>query len=469
MSRKDSQRTEKLPPHSLESEQGCLGCVLCSPDKAAESMMLLIQKFPGPEVFYTLALRTVYEVLLVMHDERAPIDILTLQQRLKDKNLLNACGGLEYLASLPDGVPSASNLDYYADIVFGKFKLRSMIQGCTEIVGRIYDDEETALDKLELFHRDLVRLSQMTNRKKDWSVKEAVKGAISKIERDIKSGGALTGLPTGFRELDKNTRGFQRGEFIVIGARPSMGKSTIAMNFAEHWAVNNRIPVGVFSIEMSKESLMSRMISARTRINLFSIENDLLADQELLKIHRTGGELAAAPLYIEDAPGIDDVDLRSMIRQMVHEYGIQAAVIDYFQLLRARRRFDSRVLELSHISTSLKNLARELKIAVVMVAQLNREADAFTAKGERPRISHLKDCGGLEQDADLIGLLYPTAKPDDDDAHGNAVPSAIDIAKQRNGPTGPIRLVFHKPIFRFDTASKISDADVPKDPRMKDP
>lgn len=464
MARKDSQspeRIDRLPPHSMEAEQGVLGCILLNP---TECMMQCVQHFPGPEVFYTIALRTVYQLLCVMHDAREPMDLITVQQRLRDKGQLEAIGGLGYLSSLQDGVPSAANIDYYIPIVFEKFKLRSLVHTCTEIIGRVYDNEETAAEGIEDMQRDIIRTAQMSNRKGDWSVKGALRDALKDIEADIKSGGALTGLPTGYPDLDSRTRGLQRGEFIVIGARPSFGKSTLVMNLADHWAVNCKIPVGVFSVEMSKKSLMRRMISARSRINLFQMDKGLSAQNEA-RLSRAVGQLAPAPLYIDDTPGIDDVQLRSGIRQMVHEHGIQAVVVDYFQLLHTRKRFDNRVLELSSISTNLKTLFRELNIAGIMVAQLNREADTVMAKGERPKISHLKDCGTLEQDADLIGLLYAIKLEDYEESH-IAVPSALDIAKQRNGPIGPIPLTFCKSIFRFESSAKINSEDVPQQPGM---
>lgn len=450
---------DRLPPHSIEAEQGVLGCTLISP---TECMMRLLQQFPGSEVFFDLRHRKLYDLLCVMHDGREPIDVITLHARLKSEGMVDAVGGLPYLASLPDKVPSASNLDYYLQIVFDKFKLRTLIQGCTEVIGRCYEDEETAVDRVEMLQRDLGQLAQLTNRKGSWSVKEALRGAIKDIESDIQTQGALTGLPTGFDEIDRKTRGLQNEDFIVIAARPSMGKSTLLMNMAEFQALQCHIPVGVFSLEMSKKSLMRRLISARSRIDLFNVANDLLAQETLDRIGKVSGQLALAPIFIDDTPALDDVQLRSRIRQMHHEHGIKIVYIDYLQLLRTRKRCDSRAQEVSQISNGLKHIARELNIPVVVAAQLNRESE--NQKGERPRISHLKDSGGIEQDADLIGLLYGTGEDDDTSAR---VPAALYIGKQRNGPRPTIRLQFQKDIFRFIMQSKIDDDDVPQDKKPK--
>lgn len=462
MARKDS---DKLPPHSDEAEAGVLGCIFLNP---TESIMRCLSQLPSPEVFYSLAHRKIYELLLVMHDGREPIDMLTVLQRLQDAGQVEAVGGRAYIASLPDSVPNAGHLDTYIQIVFGKFKLRSMVRTCKEIEGRIYDDEERALDCFEDMQRDLVRVSQMSNRKSDWSVKDSIREAIKDIEADIKSGGDLTGLSTGFVDLDRKTRGLQKDDFIVIAGRPGLGKTTIACNIADHLAVDCHIPVGIISLEMSKKSLMRRMISARSRINLFSLDNDLYVQEELCKIANAGGRLATAPLHIEDASGMDDVQVRGVIRQMYHEHGIKLAIVDYLQRLKARRRFDSRAQEVAYISNETKDLARELHIPVIVCAQLNREVE--NRKGERPRISDLKESGGIEQDADLIALLYAT-KTDDDDTGPN-MPAALLIGKARNGPTGTIHLTFRKDIFRFEQPPKIRDKDVPReapsDPRFKD-
>lgn len=460
---------EALPPFSLEAEQGVLGCVFIKP---TECMMHLVQQFPGPEVFYDLKHRAIFQLLCVMHDAREPIDVITVQQKLKDKNQLNAVGGIEYLSQLPDTVPSAANLDHYTKIVFEKFRLRTIIQGCTEIANRCYHaNEADAVAELNEFHRDLSRLCLMTGKEADWTVKDALREAVKDIDRDIQTKGALIGLSTGFAQLDAKTRGLQKGDLIVIAARPSLGKSSLVMNIADHLAVERRVPVGVFSLEQSKKMVMRRMISARARVNLFKIGEDLLAhhDQELLG--KAAGQLALAPLLIDDSRGVDDVQVCAGLRRMVHEHGVKLGIIDYLQLLHTRRRYDNRAQEIGVITSSLKTLAGELQIPIILCAQLNREFEK--EKSQIPKISQLRESGNIEQDADLIGMLYSKGSKDDEDRYDDKTNAGLYIGKQRNGPTGVISLTFHRAIFRFERPG-IDDADVPMnktvppDPRYKD-
>lgn len=445
--------TDRLPPHSIEAEQGCLGCVFLSP---VDCMMQLIQTFPGPEVFFDLRHRTVFELLSAMHDAREPMDVITVQQRLKDRNQLEAVGGLAYLASLPDAVPSAANLEYYAKIVFDKFRLRKMIQGCTEVVGKCYEDETEAISELASLHHDLSKLCLMTGKEADWSVKDAIRGAIKGIERDIETRGALTGLSTGLAELDRKTRGLQDGDLIVIAARPSMGKSSLTMNIADHVAVDQRKPVGVFSLEMSKEACMRRMLSARARVNLFRIGEELLAADELQKLSKAAGQLAGAPLFIDDSRGLDDVQLRANMRRMVHEHGIKLGVVDYLGLLHTRRRFDNRAQEISAITGGLKTLGGELKIPILLCVQLNRDYEKN--KTQVPQLSQLRESGAIEQDADLIGMLY--SKGDEEERNNEKANAGLYIGKQRQGPTGTISLTFHRGYFRFERPG-MDQADIP--------
>lgn len=455
--RKDSRATDnsRLPPHSTPAEEGVLGCILLNP---TECMMQCIAQFPGSEVFYNATLRTVYDLLLVMHEDREAIDLITVRQKLKDKNQLESIGGLEYLTSLPDSVPNAGEIARYIPIVIEKFKRRKFIQGCTAIIGKAYDESQGAEGDIEEMQRDLLQTARMGSKKGDWSVKAPLAKAISEIRFDVKSGGVMTGLPTGFEDLDALTRGLQPGDFIVIAARPSMGKSTLVMNFVDHLAAGSGIPCGVLSLEMSPESLMKRMISARSRVNLRKLAGDLWAEQLLSKeIAEAVTRLEQAPIYIDDARGKDDVHIRTTFRQMVHEKGIKLGIVDYLQLIKCRQRMDNRAQQVAHISNAMKGIAGELNIPIVVCAQLNREA--AKREGERPRISDLKESGDIEQDADLIGLLYATTE---DDEGASDVPSALYIGKQRNGPTGVVHLMFRKDIFRFVPAQKIREEDVPK-------
>src|SRR5213594_75650 len=286
-------RIDRLPPHSIEAERGVLGCVLLSP---GDCLGVCIEKFKsGPELFYDLRHRHIYELLVEMYDQREAIDLLTVQQRLKDRNELEAVGGLAYLSSLPDAVPSAANLSYYADIVREKHLLRRMIQTCTDVVGRVYEHEGEVDALLDEVERDVLRISEERVEERTTTIKDLVKNAISTIEHFHQRQGMLTGLSTGFPDLDKLTSGLHGGEMIVIAARPSMGKTSLAMNVAEHVAIEERLPVGVFSLEMTAESLVLRMLCSRSRVNLRSIRDGFLAERDFPKLTGSAGKLAGAP------------------------------------------------------------------------------------------------------------------------------------------------------------------------------
>ena len=466
----DPLKVDRLPPHSIEAEQGVLGCVLLSPqDKLGET----IEKFKaGSEVFYDLRHRTVYELLVEMYDKKEAIDLITVQQRLKDRQQLEAVGGLPYLASLPDAVPSAANLDYYQEIVREKYLLRKMIQTCTEVVGRVYQHEgeiEALLDEVE---KDILHISEARVEAESSTIKDLVRTAIKTIEDYHQRQGALTGLGTGFIDFDKMTSGLHPGEMIVIAARPSMGKTSLAMNIAEHVTVDQKLPVGVFSLEMTAESLVLRMLCSRSRMNLRNIREGFLAERDFPKLTNAAGKLAGAPLFIDDTPGLSILQMRAKARRMWQQYGIKLFVIDYLQLLHSTaRRADNRQQEIADISNGIKSLAKELKVPVIVLSQLNREVER--EKGRKPRMADLRESGAIEQDADLIGLLYKAdpenrkkAASDEEDDEGRqqeAIPVNLLIAKQRNGPTGDVHLTFLKSITRFESAAKISNDDIPGD------
>jgi replicative DNA helicase len=454
-------RVDRLPPHSPEAEQGVLGCVLLSPN---DCMGECIAKFKrGSEVFYDLRHQTIFNALVEMFDSREAIDVITLQQRLKNKQLLEEVGGIAYLAGLPDAVPSAANLAYYLEIVQEKYLLRKMIQTCTEVVGRVYDYEgevDTLMDEVE---RDILRISESRVQTQTSTIKELVHRAINTIEKFHQGQGQLTGVGTGFADLDKMTTGLHGGEMVVIAARPSMGKTSLAMNIAEHVAIEQRVPVGVFSLEMTAESLVLRMLCSRSRVNLRNVREGFLAERDFPKLTGAAGKLANAPLFIDDSSALSILQLRAKARRMAQQYGIKLFVIDYLQLLHSTaRRAENRQQEIADISSGIKALAKELDVPVIVLSQLNRELER--EKNRKPRLSDLRESGAIEQDADLVGLLYAPSSEDDEGASAadqDAVPVNLLIAKQRNGPTGDVNLTFLKSYTRFESAAKVGDEDVP--------
>src|ERR1051326_1274644 len=459
----DPLKVERLPPHSTEAEQGVLGCALLSPN---DSLGECIQKLKaGSEVFEDRRHRTINETMVEMYDQKQPIDLITIQQRLKDRQQLEGVGGLAYLSSLPDVVPSAANLDYYLGIVRDKHILRRMIATCTEVVGRVYEHEGEVDALLDEVERDVLRISEARVEAATNTIKELVHSAISTIESFHQRQGMLTGVGSGFSDLDKMTSGFHPGEMIVIAARPSMGKTSLAMNVAEHVSIDLRLPVGVFSLEMTAESLVLRMLCSRSRVNLRNIRDGFLAERDFPKLTGAAGKLANAPLFIDDTSGLSILQLRAKARRMAQQYGIKLFVIDYLQLLHSTaRRAENRQQEIADISNGIKSLAKELHVQVIVLSQLNRELEKD--KNRKPRLSDLRESGAIEQDADLVALLYKPSGSEDEDADKpgpdqEAVPVNLLIAKQRNGPTGDVALTFLRAYTRFESAAKVSADDLP--------
>ena len=453
---------DRLPPHSTEAEQGVLGCVLLSPN---ECLGLCVEKFKGGgEVFYDLRHQHLFTLLVEMYDQKSPIDLITVQQRLRDKQQLDAMGGIAYLSALLDAVPSAANLSYYADIVREKYLLRKMIRTCTEVVGRVHEYEGEVDALLDEVERDVLRISEERVEASTLTIKELVHGAINKIEDFHARQGMLTGIATGFPDFDKMTSGLHGGEMVVIAARPSMGKTSLAMNIAEHIVLEERQPVGVFSLEMTAESLVLRMLCSRSRVNLRNIREGFLAERDFPKLTGAAGKLSNAPLYIDDSPGLSILQLRAKARRMWQQYGIKLFVIDYLQLLNSTsRRAENRQQEIADISNGVKALAKELKVPIIVLSQLNRELEKD--KNRKPRLSDLRESGAIEQDADLVALLYKPSSGGDEEGGAveeqDAVPVNLLIAKQRNGPTGDVNLTFLKSYTRFESAAKFSNDDVP--------
>lgn len=449
----DRSKVDRLPPHSLEAEQGVLGCVLLAP---SECVGQCIMAFKTSEVFYDLRHRAIYEVCVELFDQKSPIEVLTLQQVLRDRHQLESVGGVAYLASLPDCVPSAANLAYYLEIVRDKFVLRRMISTCTDAVARAYEHQGEVDALLDGVERDVLQIAQDREDKATAGIKELTQRAIDLIERMHQNQGALSGLATGFVDLDKMTTGLHGGEMVVIAGRPSTGKTSLAMNVAEHVALEQGLPVGVFSLEMTAESLVMRMICSKARLNLRHVNSGFLAERDFAKLSGAATKMSKAPLYIDDASGLSILQLRAKARRMHQQHGIKLFVIDYLQLMHSTaRRAENRQQEVADISSGCKALAKELHVPCIVLSQLNREVEK--EKGRKPRLSDLRESGAVEQDADLVAILYrPERDEEEAQDQAEAVPINLLIAKQRNGPTGDVCLTFLKPYTRFETAAKIT-------------
>jgi len=455
-------RIDRLPPHSIEAEQGVLGCVLLSPNDCMGECITHLKS--AADSFYDLRHQTIYGTMQEMYDARDAIDVVTLQQRLKDRKQLDNVGGVPYLSSLADTVPSAANLQYYLEIVREKHLLRRLIVTCTDMVGRVYEHEGEVDALLDEAERDILQVVESGVDDTQSDIKDLVHKAINTIEEYHSRQGMLTGVGTGFMDFDKMTTGLHEGEMVVIAARPSMGKTSLAMNIVEHVALDLGLPVGVFSLEMTSEALVLRMLCCKARVNLRDAREGFFTERDFPRLTQVAGKLSKSPLHIDDTSGLSILQLRAKARRMHSQHGIKLLIIDYLQLLNStgRRAQENRQQEISEISSGIKALAKELRIPVIVLSQLNRELEKD--KNRKPRLSDLRESGAIEQDADLVGLLYKPSSEEDEGggAESEGVPVNLLIAKQRNGPTGDVNLTFLKSFTRFESAAKVSDDVVPE-------
>lgn len=449
-----SQDPHRYPPNSPDAEQGVLGSMLVSPNEAIPECVVQI----GDEhaYFFSPVHATIYILLVEMWNDQKGIDLITFTQALRDKNLLEQVGGAAFVTHLYTFVPSAANVRYYLDIIREKYILRKIISVSTVSCSRAYNEQDQVDTLLDEVERDVFAISELRFKGRLPTMKDQVMEAIEAIEVLYERKGGITGISTGFSELDRLTSGLHPGEMIVIAARPSMGKTALAMNIAEHVAINEKLPLAVFSLEMSSQQLIQRLLCSRARVNLQKVRDGFLSDRDFPSLTSAASKLAEAQIYIDDSPGLSILELRAKARRLRAKQEIQLIVVDYLQLLRSttRRAQDNRQLEISEISAGLKGLAKELKIPIIVLAQLNRQPEART--GGKPRLSDLRESGSIEQDADLVGLLVrPEIYEEDEDARAEKAGEAeLIIAKQRNGPVGEIALTFLKEFTRFEDRAR---------------
>lgn len=452
-----------LPPHSTEAEQGVLGCVLLDPMKGLGTCIERLNR--GSEVFYELRHQFLYKRLVALYDDRRPIEPVTLLDDLQKQNKVNEVGGLPYLNTLMNAVPSSENLPYYLDILIEKALLRKTIAVCSSLARRANGFQGSIEELMDEVERDVLSISQERIEPHDRSMKTLVKDAIQTLESYHAGKGALTGLSSGFPDFDKMTHGLHGGEMIVIAARPSMGKTSLAMNIAEKVALDQGLGVGVFSLEMTAESLTLRLLCSKAGINIRAVRGGFFAEKDFPRIMKVAQKLCEAPMLIDDTAGLSILQLRARARRMAQQHTIKLFVIDYLQLLGSTsRRAENRQQEIAEISSGVKALAKELNVPVIVLSQLNRELERDRAR--KPRLSDLRESGAIEQDADLVGLLYRPEQDDEEDAdHEDAdhdgEPINLLIAKQRNGPTGEVNLIFRKDLTRFESGAKVSSEDIP--------
>jgi replicative DNA helicase len=456
-----AQDVHRTPPHSVEAEQGVLGSMLISP---RETIAECVEKI-NEEYFYVPAHRTIYDVLVDLWNAGQAIDLITFTQVLRDRSLLDIVGGAAFVTNLFTFVPTAANVQYYLEIVRDKYILREIISAATESVRRAYEEQGEVNNLLDEVEQKIFAVGEDRFKDQMLSMKEQVMSTLESIEKLFENRGAITGVSTGFRDFDKLTSGLHHSEMIVIAARPSMGKTALAMNIAEHAAVEMNLPVAIFSLEMSAQQLVQRMLCSRARVNLAKTRDGFLAEADFPKLTHAASKLAEAKIFIDDSAGLTILELRAKARRLKAQQDVQLIIVDYLQLLRStsRRAQDNRQLEISEISAGLKGLAKELKIPIIVVAQLNRNPEIRTGSGKGiPRLADLRESGSIEQDADLVGLLVREEYYADSDEERTELEGKAEliIAKQRNGPIGQVKLTFLKDFTRFeDRAEDLGESE----------
>jgi len=442
-------------PSSLDAEKGVLCSILLSPGEVLGECIERIDE----KHFHLPSHETIYLVLVELWKESKPIDLITLTQSLKDRNILDQVGGAAAVSDLFTFVPTAANVAYYLDILKEKFLLRQIIGTCTEYAARSYEEQGDVRMLLDEVEANILAIGEERFKGSQPDMKAEVMKAIDSLEKLMQNRGGIAGLPTGFKKLDQMTSGLHPAEMFVIAARPSMGKTALAMNIAEHVAVETGKAVGVFSLEMSTTQLVQRMLCSLARVNLENIRNGFPGKQDIPRIAAAAERLSNSKIYIDDTAGLSILELRAKARRMKDRFGIDLIVIDYLQLLKStsRRAQENRQIEIAEISSGVKALAKELKVPIIVLAQLNREPEK--REGGKPRLSDLRESGSIEQDADVVALLVRSAyyEKDEEASEDRVGEAELIIAKQRNGPTGDIPLTFLSKFTRFESRSERSE------------
>ena len=438
----DSSRYERVPPQSIEAERSVLGAMLLNADALGAALEILHES--PQEVFYVDAHQHIYEAMVSLFRRNVPVDSVTLVEQLNRDGALEKVGGASYVAELTDAVPTSANVDYYARIVLDSAICRRLITACNRLATEAYSVEGEVSELLDRAEQEIFSIAEKRQLHPIHSVGDLIDQSIEQIEAIIKAHKGITGLPTGITKLDEMLSGLQPSDMIILAARPSVGKTAFALNVAAHAAVKEEKSVLLFSLEMSKEQLVQRLLCMEGQINSVRLRTGFLAQSEFPKLQRAADKLSRAPIYIDDTPGIGVLDIRSKARRHMAMQSLDLIIIDYLQLMRGAGRFENRQTEISEISRSIKGIARELRIPVMALSQLSREAE----KDESgvPKLSHLRESGAIEQDADVVLML---SRPPAHESEGQENLIRLAVAKQRNGPTGKVDMLFDANIQQF--------------------
>lgn len=440
----------RIPPHDTDAEAAVLGALLIDNEAITTAIELV-----KPEYFYNPVNKMTFEAMLILYEDRKPIDLVTLTNILKSKKQYDKVGGAAFLTSLAEAVPTAANIDHYAGILREKYLRRSVINMGATMTEMAFSEDLEAGEMLDTVEQNIFRVGQEQIKQGFAHIKSALAASFDRLDELHKSGAKYRGLETGFADVDFLLSGLQASNLIVLAARPGQGKTAFVVNIAQNITIKDKHPVGVFSLEMSKEELVDRLLVSQSDIDAWKLKTGKLSESDFEKLSTAMGELAEAPIYIDDTPGISVAEIRTKARRLQMEVGIKLLIVDYLQLVNPGKRFENRVQEVSYVSQSMKNLARELKIPVIAVSQLSR---AVEHRGERrPQLADLRESGAIEQDADVVMFLYTA----DEEFSAQRI-VRLNIAKHRNGPVGEKELLFRGDRIKFysveqQTASAASD------------
>ncbi|WP_181956688.1 replicative DNA helicase [Paenibacillus piri] len=431
---------DRIPPQNLEAEQAVLGAILLDSDSLVTAMERI-----SSDDFYRTSHQRIFESMVELAEENEPIDLITLTAALQNKQQLEDIGGIKYLSELANAVPTAANIDYYAQIVEEKSMLRRLIRTATNIVTEGYSSTDEVGDLLSDAERRILEISQRRSNTGFIAIRDVLMEVFDKVEFLYNNKGGTTGIKSGFLDLDKMTAGFQRSDLIIVAARPSVGKTAFALNIAQNVGVREKQTVAIFSLEMGAAQLVQRMICAEANVDASRMRTGYLEQDDWEKLTMAIGALSEANIYIDDSPSVTVADIRAKCRRLKQERGLGMILIDYLQLIHGRGKGDNRQQEVSEISRTLKQIARELDVPVIALSQLSRGVEQRQDK--RPMMSDLRESGSIEQDADIVAFLYRDDYYDKESEKKNII--EIIIAKQRNGPVGTVELAFLKNYNKF--------------------
>jgi replicative DNA helicase len=440
---------DRRPPYSEDAEQAVLSAMLIDQDAVLRAV-----EYVDDTMFYAERHRRIFRAMVGIAERGGVVDPLTLSDELGRRGDLDGSGGKDYIGFLVDAVPTAANIAYHAQIVREKAILRRLIEVSTAVVQEAFEGRVTARQLLDDAESKIFQVSQQQTNEGFTRLKELLWPTMERIEQLHAGGKTVTGVASGFGDLDELTSGFQPSDLIIVAARPSMGKTAFTLNIAQHAAIENKVPVALFSLEMSKESLVQRMLTSEARIDAQRLRKGMLRDDDFPRLARAAGILQTAPVWIDDSPGITLLEMRSKARRLKSEVGVGLVIVDYLQLMQGPSNSESRQQEVSQISRGLKALAKELSVPVIALSQLSRAPEQRTGDNKRPQLSDLRESGAIEQDADLIMFLYRQEfydGPTDKDGNSLEGKAEVIIGKQRNGPTGLVNLFFHKQYTRFES------------------